>query len=211
MDESIYKNNKELIVPIKNKKIFEQILSSTPISRLVHHHCNIDNLIVNFKISEDRDYKYFSFDIADPLTLNIRPWYMYNVKGSYLEYKNGINLVYTLTFCDTDSKIGTFIDKTIKISDNTLLNEIDMITPKNEVIPQLIKIITINNNNSKDEIIVDPESDIYKLYNKGKIDIGTFCNLAFLNLNNNEATNNKEEHKLMYLKKLPKLLKKFIS
>ena len=191
----------------QDKELCRMLSDSTPIYHFIHDGCYDDaNVIMNFKVIEEEDRKYFEFNIADPLAPISNPNLIYKIKGSILDYHNGKNIIYTSKFAKDSKILKIHLDKITNITDKIILREVSYIDPylhKNKIESVMVKI-----QNSKathnEFLLIDPNSEIYKLYLKGEIDITTLCNLAFYQSLENKTTKTITDNSVVCTKKLAK-------
>lgn len=189
------------------KRLYRRLEDSNPIYHLIHDGCYDDiNSIINFKTFKESNREYFQFDIADPLEFASNPVLIYSVKGSVFNCNNIENIIYTVSLSNCDNLIGIYIDRNTILKENVILNEISEISTSFNKVKPIKVYLTINKwPNEKDEkFIIDPQSQIYKLYISGKIDSVTFCNLVFFQAKENDDKQIKVDSGVNIVKKLSK-------
>jgi len=174
-------------------------------SKPIYHLMNNDdyNTLINFKTKKEINRIYFSFDILGDM--NIHPGILYKVNGSFISSTRGRNIVYTIHNSNNNSLYGVYSDNYISVKNNVILNEVTYINTRSNISRIEYVDLTIKKFPSEhDEIfIIDPDSDIYKLYSNKQIDVTTLCNLALL-----QAHNQSEQDELTGFTK--QLSKRFI-
>lgn len=181
-------------------KAEEQVLycilkDSEGLKHLIHYgqFWKDERAIVNFNIKQDKETTYFKFDIADEKSLISTPTFLYKVKGSVFENNNYKNIVYTIRWAKDNYLYAIYIDKLIKVKENVILNEVSRIDIETNLCNRVLASLTIDApNGQKEKIIIYPDSNIYKLYSKGQIDVETLCNLALFQANNEKTTKNED-------------------
>lgn len=157
-------------LPDEDKKLYFDINNSAPIAELLYEGFDF-NVILNFKTKKVKETKHFSFDVVSPINLCDKPFLKYKVSGFIYISRDIKKLYYNIFDLQmNDNKPKSFLDKTtFECNDDIALNELIYIDRKaNESCIELISLIYIKNN-MKFNITAD--SDFYKLYKKGEIDL----------------------------------------
>ena len=132
----------------------------------------------------NRDY--FAFDIAAPLENDFKPYLIYHIKGSVFKNQNIESILYKVNLAQDNTLHGVYIDNKTIIKENIVLNETFKIKNSSKRIIRVV--LTIYEESNKKKIIIEPKSQFYRLYSKGKIDLVTFCNLVLFQLKENQDT-----------------------
>ena len=161
---------------LKQKQILKRI--TKPIRKLID-----DNTIANFDIKTKGNIDYFSFDISYPIPSGTHLISLYNISGTLIKTNTENNMIYVIKFPEDNKIIRTYINKTTKLDNDLYLKELSHINhtfTKN-------KIDAVYITKEHEKILINPNSELYKLYQSKQIDILTFTNLALL-----QATNTNE-------------------
>ena len=189
------------------KKIYNYLSSSNPIDHLLHDDCYDDlNVIINFNLCPKAEREYFEFDVAYPLEPSTNPYVMYNVKGSILRTENIESILYTIN-SPKDAKdniiYGIYLDNKTFIKEGVSLKEIFKFENSSKKIIEVI--LSIDEYPNQDEtFVIDPRSQIYRLYSKGKIDIVSLCNFVLYQSKENKDTQTITDNRISLTKKLSK-------
>jgi len=173
----------------EDKKLYNLIEESDSIYSLMNTDLEDDNVIVNFKTTQDSNRTYFKFDIANASEPANNPQLTKTIKGSFLDCGNEKSIIYNVdSLPKSHIKPKTYIDKITTIKENVILHEsFEMLTYLAHIEPAFVKLVVKNHPSSPDEVfMIDPENEIYKLYSRKKMDLITLCNMIFFQANENE-------------------------
>ena len=189
------------------KRIYHYLSSSNPIYHLLYDSCYDDhNVIINFNLLPEVEREYFEFDVAFPLEPATNPYIMCNVKGSILRTENMESILYTVnSFKDAKDNIiyGIYLDNKTFIKEGVSLKEIFKVENSSKKIIEVI--LSIDEYPNQDEtFVIDPRSQIYRLYSKGKIDIVSLCNFVLFQAKENKDTQTITDNRISLTKKLSK-------
>lgn len=189
------------------KKIYNYLSSSNPIYHLLHDGCYDDhNVIINFNLWPEVEREYFEFDVAFPLEPATKPYIVYNVKGSILRTENMESILYTVNSPKGDKNniiYGIYLDNKSFIKEGVSLKEIFKVENSSKKIIDVI--LSIADYPNQDEtFVIEPRSQIYRLYSKGKIDIVSFCNFVLYQSKENKDTQTIVDNRISLTKKLSK-------
>lgn len=193
------------------KKIYNYLSVSNPIYHLLHDGCYDDhNVIINFNLLAEAEREYFEFDVAFPLEPATKPYIIYSVKGNILKNKNIESILYTIN-SPKDAKnnivYGVYLDNKTFIKEKVSLKEIFKVVNSSKKI--ITVILTIDEYPNQDEtFVIEPKSQIYRLYSKGTIDLISFCNFILFQSKEEQNTQTIIDNRISLTKKLSK---KFIS
>lgn len=188
---------------LQEKQLHHILTNSIPIqNRLIEWYDNYKS-IINFKTKVENERTYFSFDIVNPLSSKVSPEKLNIVNGSIISNDKGKNIVYTI-YHGNGTLDSIYVDNYTNVTPSIVLNEVTYINTRVNTSRVGHVELTIFNTVKQDEkFIIDPNSDIYKLYSSKQIDMVTLCNLALLQANNKE-TKIVEEKTSRFTKQLSK-------
>ena len=167
-----------------DRKLQLNLIASKPIERLLSE-CK-SQALMNFKTYKQDENTYFSFSIYGQK----EEMAIYIVNGCVFSNAQVKNFVYTV---NNGTSFEIYTDNYITVKNNITLNEVTRLNTSRLV--SMIEYVCLIITNSKEtkKIIIDPDSEIYKLYSKKQIDIISFCNLALLQIRNSGFENVKKE------------------
>ena len=156
--------------------------------------------ILNFKASKESDRTYFSLDIIETSVIQNNYEVLFKIEGSIIDNFQENNIVYVVTNLKNNHLRNLYVDSYINVNNNAILNEITYINvarqiSRTEHVCLTIKKFPVEQN---EIFIIDPDSDIYKLYSSRQIDATTLCNLILL------QAHKQEEKTSSFVKKMDK-------
>lgn len=188
---------------LKEKQLYHILKNSIPISnRLLEWYDNYKS-IINFKTKEENERTYFTFDIVNPLSSKKFPEKLNIVNGSIISNDKGKNIVYTIYY-GKGTLDSIYVDNYTNVTPSIVLNELIYINTRvNTSRVEYVELTIFNTVKQDEKFIIDPESDIYKLYSSNQIDATTLCNLALLQANHKD-TEVVEDEEFSFTKQLSK-------